>query len=239
MKPNRQVSGPSIMEHKAAELSALFAEAGWTQSVANFEPRPFVLWHGAWFSAAGAPPGHSSNAISCRTPEEVIAWLESFKAPEPREEPEVVIEAAPQPDPRDEELEAMRAKLVEMADQLAAKPKEIVVERIVEMPAPSVPQAPLPLPPSPEFAKLSDYGDVGDEVSIITKDEVNDLLGMDEAAAAEAVKAMKGERRKRFTELLHAEHSELRNHRGMAGEDLKREAAIEGLLGLFARLGEV
>jgi len=38
---------------------------------------------------------------------------------------------------------------------------------------------------------------------------------------------------------LNVELAELKNLRGLAGEDLKREAEIEKLLGLFARLGEI
>lgn len=45
--------------------------------------------------------------------------------------------------------------------------------------------------------------------------------------------------RRRLTELLFVEQAELKNLRGMAGEDLPREAQIEKLLGLFARLGEI
>ena len=45
--------------------------------------------------------------------------------------------------------------------------------------------------------------------------------------------------RRKLTERLNVELAELKNLRGLAGEDLKREAKIENLLGLFARLGEI
>jgi hypothetical protein len=45
--------------------------------------------------------------------------------------------------------------------------------------------------------------------------------------------------RRKLTERLNVELAELKNLRGLAGEDLKREAEIEKLLGLFARLGEI
>lgn len=45
--------------------------------------------------------------------------------------------------------------------------------------------------------------------------------------------------KRRLTELLWVEQAELRNLRGTDRENLKREAEIERLLGLFARLGEI
>jgi len=45
--------------------------------------------------------------------------------------------------------------------------------------------------------------------------------------------------KRRLTELLWVEQAELRNLRGTDRGDLKREAEIERLLGLFARLGEI
>ena len=45
--------------------------------------------------------------------------------------------------------------------------------------------------------------------------------------------------RRKLTERLNVELAELKNLRGLAGEDRKREAEIEKLLGLFARLGEI
>ena len=45
--------------------------------------------------------------------------------------------------------------------------------------------------------------------------------------------------RRKLTERLNVELAELKNLRGLAGEDLRREAEIEKLLGLFARLGEI
>lgn len=45
--------------------------------------------------------------------------------------------------------------------------------------------------------------------------------------------------RRKLTERLNVELAELKNLRGLSGEDLKREAEIEKLLGLFARLGEI
>lgn len=59
------------------------------------------------------------------------------------------------------------------------------------------------------------------------------------AELEEAVRAIKGEARRRFSEQLNVELAELKNSRGLAGEDLQREQQVEYLLGLFARLGEI
>ena len=46
-------------------------------------------------------------------------------------------------------------------------------------------------------------------------------------------------KRRKFTELLNVELAELQQERGGPREDLEREAEIEKLLGLFARVGEM
>jgi len=76
--------------------------------------------------------------------------------------------------------------------------------------------------------------------------EVDELLEMvvDNPPGAarqleDAVRAIRGGSRRRLSELLHVELAELRNSRGLVGEDLVREQQIEYLLGLFARLGEI
>ncbi len=76
--------------------------------------------------------------------------------------------------------------------------------------------------------------------------EVEDLLEMvvdnppgSSRHLEDAVRAIRGTSRRRLSELLNVELAELRNARGMVGEDLVREQQIEYLLGLFARLGEI
>jgi hypothetical protein len=66
-------------------------------------------------------------------------------------------------------------------------------------------------------------------------------MSVDRAAAEleEAVRAIRGEARRRFSEQLNVELAELKNSRGLAGENLKREQQVEYLLGLFARVGEI
>jgi len=85
---------------------------------------------------------------------------------------------------------------------------------------------PTQLPPDPETARLSEYGAVGPRVPA----EIAELMEPGETFS---------QARKRLTELLNVELAELKNLRGVAGQDLKREAQIEFLLGLFARVGEI
>ena len=59
------------------------------------------------------------------------------------------------------------------------------------------------------------------------------------AKLEDAIRALKGEARRKLSELLNVELAELKNLRGMAGEDREREQQIEYLLGLFTRLGEI
>lgn len=74
-------------------------------------------------------------------------------------------------------------------------------------------------------------------------DELLDMVVDNPPGAArqleDAVRAIRGQSRRRLSELLHVELAELRNSRGLVGEDLVREQQIEYLLGLFARLGEI
>lgn len=98
--------------------------------------------------------------------------------------------------------------------------------------------------PPPEFAqdvpknleeKLSDFGPVADDT---TTDQL--ITQMQEATdpTQDKVAKMTRAKRKKFTELLNVELAELQQARGTVGENLKREANIESLLGLFARVGE-
>lgn len=77
----------------------------------------------------------------------------------------------------------------------------------------------------------------------LTPDELLQMYRDDPPGAAakleDAVRALKGEARRKLSELLNVELAELKNLRGMAGEDREREQQIEYLLGLFTRLGEI
>lgn len=82
-----------------------------------------------------------------------------------------------------------------------------------------------------------------DDIEPLTTNDLINMVADDPPGSAveleEAVRAIKGEARRRFSEQLNVELAELKNSRGMAGEDLKREQQVEYLLGLFARLGEI
>jgi hypothetical protein len=87
-----------------------------------------------------------------------------------------------------------------------------------------------------------DPSGVDDIEPLTTADLVNMVADNPPGSAAEleeAVRALKGEARRRFSEQLNVELAELKNSRGLAGEDLKREQQVEYLLGLFARVGEI
>ena len=102
----------------------------------------------------------------------------------------------------------------------------------------SVPE-PVPTPPAapsedahnfPENLAdtLSDRDTVPDEASLTTAD-----------LTEEVIQRLTAAKRKKFTELLNVELAELQQERGGPREDLVREAEIEKLLGLFARVGEM
>lgn len=87
-----------------------------------------------------------------------------------------------------------------------------------------------------------DPSGVDDIAPLNTDDLINMVADNPPGSAAEleeAVRAIKGEARRRFSEQLNVELAELKNSRGLAGEDLQREQQVEYLLGLFARLGEI
>lgn len=113
------------------------------------------------------------------------------------------------PSPLDPDTEA---SLRARIAELESRPPEIrEVEKIVER----VVEAP---PLSPEPAKF------------MIPDEIRKLMEDGESLSSA---------KRRLTELLWVEQAELRNLRGTDRENLKREAEIERLLGLFARLGEI
>lgn len=87
-----------------------------------------------------------------------------------------------------------------------------------------------------------DPSSVDDLAPLTTADLINMVADDPPGSAVEledAVRAVRGEARRRFSEQLNVELAELKNSRGMAGEDLKREQQVEYLLGLFARVGEI
>ena len=76
---------------------------------------------------------------------------------------------------------------------------------------------------------LSKWGEVGGEEASLTTADLTE----------EVIQRLTAAKRKKFTELLNVELAELQQERGGPREDLSREAEIEKLLGLFARVGEM
>lgn len=243
MKPERKTAEPTAMERLAHEMCALFWERKWQPSMANFQPRPFVEWHGSFFSAAGTTPSGLTCSIACRTAEEVIAFLESAsavpaEAPAPIVEPvsynsgkiadaEPVIEEAPepvepeppQPDPRDEALAAAEAELAALR------------ARVAELEQPEA-----PLLPAPD-ALMSDYGPVG--MDDITGDMLLDAFEQDETETAAIIQTLTALKLKHTSEQLNVERARLDREHQATGIANPRSASIDRLLGLLTRRGEV
>ena len=241
MKPERKTAEPTAMERLANEMCALFWERKWQPSMANFQPRPFVEWHGSFFSAAGTTPSGRTCSIACRTAEEVIAFLESasavpVEAPAPEPEPasynsgkiadaEPVIEEAPQPDPRDEALAAAEAELAALR------------ARVAELEAADTSVfAEAPLLPAPD-ALMSDFGPVG--MDDITGDLLLDAFEDNEAETAAIVQTLSALRLKHLSEQLNVERARLDREHQATGIANPRSASIDRLLGLLTRRGEI
>lgn len=86
---------------------------------------------------------------------------------------------------------------------------------------------------------MSDYGPVGMDEEAEAALTTDDLLSATDDAVADVVAKLTRQKRKRFTELLNVELAELEQSRGGPKEDRKREARIQRLLGVFARVGEM
>lgn len=123
------------------------------------------------------------------------------------------------------ELDQALAALTQKAEELAAANARIAeLEARVEAPAD------VEWPDLNE--KLSDWDEVGHgAIASNIPAAIAELMEPGETLTRDV--------RRKLTERLNVELAELKNLRGLAGEDLKREAEIEKLLGLFARLGEI
>jgi len=135
----------------AAELSPLFSH--WGKSQQNFEDRDYVRWHGSFYTVAGSPPGMGSVSKACKTAADVVAFLATFDAPAPEPAPEpipepppvviaepvVEVEAEPVPDPRDAEIEALKARIAELETPPATPPLTYPDEAPAEPAPPYVP----------------------------------------------------------------------------------------------------
>lgn len=100
---------------------------------------------------------------------------------------------------------------------------------------------PLQPPTIPEdlSEKLLDYRVEGHGVEdeITTEDLIADMK-KDALATQDVIAKLSRERRRKFTELLNVEKAELRNKAKATGVSDAREADVDRLLNLFARVGE-
>ena len=105
-----------------------------------------------------------------------------------------------------------------------------LIWRVAYRRAKGLPIDDLELPDLSGFFGGDEEAEPESEASIAAPDEIRNLMQEGESLSSA---------KRRLTELLWVEQAELRNLRGTDRENLKREAEIERLLGLFARLGEI
>lgn len=122
------------------------------------------------------------------------------------------------PDPRDEELAALRARVAE----LEARDTSVFADA--------------PLLPAPD-ALMSDYGPVG--MDDITGDLLLDAFEENEAETAAIVQTLSALRLKHLSEQLNVERARLDREHQATGVANPRSASIDRLLGLLTRRGEV
>jgi hypothetical protein len=113
--------------------------------------------------------------------------------------------------------------------------------------------SPTPLPPDPQSARISDFGDVGinelllpgetfaDAVERLTPG-LDELLGLGDALAdasmEDVIRSMSPGKRSSWVEKLNSEKADLRTKRQTDKENFPREGQIDRLANLFARVGE-
>lgn len=128
------------------------------------------------------------------------------------------------PDPSDPDLQQQNDSLKDQLSEAQARIALLEAERKF---------------PASLDEKLSDYAGDDDPEKELTTGDLFDLMGSDPEGAQDVIGKLSGATRRRFTELLNVELAELEQSHGVKGENLKREAAIQKMLGLFARAGEV
>lgn len=199
-------------DERARQLSEAFQAAGWKPSTENFESRAFVKWQNGWYSAAGFPPNGSCISKSCKTAANVLSMLNATKPAQAPVVATVVRQASADPAAEKTKPDASgwdEPRIKAIEARLDAL--EARSSQLAERDA-----EPPPLSPDP--------------VKHMIPEEIRSLMQEGESLSSA---------KRRLTELLWVEQAELRNLRGTDRENLKREAEIERLLGLFARLGEI
>jgi hypothetical protein len=162
------------------------------------------------------------------------AYVEALKAKRAKDQPEPVAPQTPTPQDAVADMMAnLRAALKAHTGNDGRKPPRDELQEQIdfirwvmdsEAPAPDPHNFPVNL-----AEPMSKWGEVGeDEASLTTADLTEDVI-----------QRLTKDKRKKFTELLNVELAELQQERGGPREDLTREAEIEKLLGLFARVGEM
>lgn len=234
---------------ESVQLSAMFAEAGWEPADQHFRERPFVIWHGSFYSVSGTPPNGSPCSKSCQIAEEVLAFLEQKTAegiPERTAKPETLTPptrpttfAAGWDEPRikaiEARLDALEARSTGDTDLApwASPDVRVALDPFVPMEADAVQTL------REQVADLQRrLAERDAEPPPLSPDPVKHMIPEEIRKLMEDGESLSNAKR-RLTELLWVEQAELRNLRGTDRGDLKREAEIERLLGLFARLGEI
>lgn len=179
-----------------------------------------------------------------------------------RNEEGVVVHEASADEDQTLQIEAIRTVLEVVVNRLEPTLDAVLEQAAAEDPGDLFPNAPAPAPePTPDpMGDALERQRIANARLLHKDDDLNPQApsdwDMDGQGVVEAMPAVSnvppeiaallddGETltrdvRRKLTERLNVELAELKNLRGLAGEDLKREAEIEKLLGLFARLGEI
>lgn len=222
------------MTNTARDVELLLIDAGWIQAAdkRNGEPAPFLQGnsklfvinaiHGKTEYAVGGGEGqaHATPMDAANYLLTMVRPVEPEPAPVEDYAPVLVIDAIaaePAPDPREEELAALRARVAE----LEARDRSVFEEA--------------PLLPAPD-ALMSDWGPVGDD---ITGDMLLDAFELDEAETVAVVQTLSALRLKHLSEQLNVERARLDREHQATGVANPRSASIDRLLGLLTRRGEV
>ena len=151
----------------------------------------------------------------------LTAAVKALAAGHVQAEPAEPVEPEPdlfeQPDPRDEELAVLRARVAELETRDASVFAEA------------------PLLPAPD-ALMSDYGPVG--MDDITGDLLLDAFEENEAETAAVIQVLSATRQRHLSEQLNVEKARLRREHMLTDQANPREASIDRLLGLLTRRGD-
>ncbi len=226
------------MTNTARDVELLLIDAGWIQAAdkRTGEPAPFLQGNSKLF-VINAIHGKTEYAIgggegqAHATPIDAAHYLISMIQPaEPEPEAPVVekyvapqiipaIAAEPVPDPRDEELAALRARVAE----LEARDTSVFADA--------------PLLPAPD-ALLSDYGPVDPKDAETIIDGFAGELRTSRDTAEGTMRSMDPPDRRRLFSILNTELGRLKNQEALLGKSIPRRADVEELIGILAKVGE-